>query len=134
MFRWRYRTLGQNGVMTLDLNGYFDRINHLGPAQPNLDVLQDLVTAHTRTIPFENLDPLMGVPVDDLSPGALATRGPSRVSICKRVVGTSQNHPSSFFVERAETTYAPQGASCRLTCALAEIEINSAAVGFGIRA
>ncbi len=57
--------------MTLDLNGYFDRIGYRGDAEPNLDVLQALVTAHTQTIPFENLDPVMGVPVDDLSPEAL---------------------------------------------------------------
>jgi arylamine N-acetyltransferase len=60
--------------MTLDLNGYFDRINYHGAAEPNLGVLQDLVTAHTRTIPFENLDPVMGVPVDDLSPEALTDK------------------------------------------------------------
>jgi arylamine N-acetyltransferase len=60
--------------MTLDLNGYFDRINYRGAAEPNLDVLRGLVTAHTRTIPFENLDPMMGVPVDDLSPEALADK------------------------------------------------------------
>jgi arylamine N-acetyltransferase len=60
--------------MTLDLNGYFERINYRGAADPNLDVLQDLVTAHTRTIPFENLDPLMGVPVDDLGPEALTDK------------------------------------------------------------
>jgi arylamine N-acetyltransferase len=60
--------------MTLDLNGYFDRINYRGAAEPNLDVLQGLVTAHTRTIPFENLDPMMGVPVDDLSPEALTDK------------------------------------------------------------
>ncbi len=60
--------------MTLDLNGYFDRIEYRGPAEPNLDVLQALMTAHTQTIPFENLDPVMGVPVDDLSPEALADK------------------------------------------------------------
>jgi arylamine N-acetyltransferase len=60
--------------MALDLNGYFDRINYRGAAEPNLGVLQDLVTAHTRTIPFENLDPVMGVPVDDLSPKALTDK------------------------------------------------------------
>jgi arylamine N-acetyltransferase len=60
--------------MTLDLNGYFDRINYRGAAEPNLDVLRDLVTAHTRAIPFENLDPLMGVPVDDLSPETLTDK------------------------------------------------------------
>ena len=57
--------------MTLELTGYFDRINYRGAAEPTLEVLQDLMTAHTRTIPFENLDPVLGVPVDDLGPEAL---------------------------------------------------------------
>ncbi|BBX75963.1 arylamine N-acetyltransferase [Mycobacterium shinjukuense] len=60
--------------MALDLNAYFGRINYRGATEPTLDVLRDLVTAHTRAIPFENLDPLMGVPVDDLSPDALADK------------------------------------------------------------
>ncbi len=60
--------------MTLDLSAYFDRIDYRGSAEPTLDVLQDLVTAHTRTIPFENLDPLLGVPIDDLSPEALTDK------------------------------------------------------------
>jgi arylamine N-acetyltransferase len=60
--------------MTLDLDGYFDRINYGGPAAPNLEVLQALTTAHTRSIPFENIDPLMGIPVDDLSPQALSDK------------------------------------------------------------
>src|ERR1700742_4678439 len=57
--------------MALDLTGYFARVGYVGPAEPTLDVLQDLTAAHTRSIPFENLDPLMGRPVDDLSPDAL---------------------------------------------------------------
>lgn len=57
--------------MALDLTEYFDRINYCGAVEPSLEVLQDLVTAHTRSIPFENLDPLLGVPVDDLSAEAL---------------------------------------------------------------
>lgn len=60
--------------MTLDLDGYFDRIDYGGPAVPNLEVLQALMTAHTRSIPFENLDPLRGVAVDDLSPQALTDK------------------------------------------------------------
>src|SRR3984957_6055497 len=60
--------------MTLELTAYFDRINYRGAVEPTLEVLQDLVTAHTQTIPFENLDPLMGVPVDDLSPEALTDK------------------------------------------------------------
>jgi arylamine N-acetyltransferase len=57
--------------MTLDLTDYFARIGYRGAAGPTLDVLQDLITAHTRAIAFENLDPLLGVPVDDLGPEAL---------------------------------------------------------------
>jgi arylamine N-acetyltransferase len=60
--------------MTLDLAAYFERIGYRGAADPTLDVLQNLVTAHTRTIPFENLDPLLGVPIDDLSPEALTDK------------------------------------------------------------
>jgi arylamine N-acetyltransferase len=60
--------------MTLDLNGYFDRIDYRGAAEPTLEVLRGLVTAHTQAIPFENLDPLMGVPVDDLGPDALSDK------------------------------------------------------------
>src|SRR6202453_1578187 len=66
--------VGENASMTLALTAYFDRVDYRGPAEPNLDVLQDLMTAHTRTIPFENLDPLMGVPVDDLRPEALTDK------------------------------------------------------------
>jgi len=60
--------------MTLDLNGYLDRIHFGGVAEPTLDALQALVSAHTRAIPFENLDPLMGTPVDDLGPDALTAK------------------------------------------------------------
>ncbi|MCV7427051.1 arylamine N-acetyltransferase family protein [Mycobacterium montefiorense] len=57
--------------MTLDVTAYFERINYRGAVEPTLDVLQGLMTAHTQAIPFENLDPMMGVPVDDLGPDAL---------------------------------------------------------------
>ena len=57
--------------MALDLTAYFARVGYAGPAEPTLDVLQALTTAHTKSIPFENLDPLMGRPVGDLSPEAL---------------------------------------------------------------
>jgi arylamine N-acetyltransferase len=57
--------------MALDLTQYFERVDYRGAVEPSLEVLQDLVTAHTKSIPFENLDPLLGVPVDDLSPEAL---------------------------------------------------------------
>ncbi|MDD4866743.1 MAG: arylamine N-acetyltransferase [Mycobacterium sp.] len=60
--------------MSLGLDRYFDRVGYRGAVEPTLDVLQDLVSAHTRMIPFENLDPVLGVPVDDLSLEALADK------------------------------------------------------------
>jgi arylamine N-acetyltransferase len=60
--------------VTLDLTGYFERIGYSGETDPTLALLQDLVTAHTDAIPFENLDPLLGVPIDDLSPEALTDK------------------------------------------------------------
>src|SRR5258705_1223674 len=56
---------------TVDLAGYFDRIGHGGPAEPTVETVQALVAAHNRSIPFENLDPLLGIPVADLSAAAL---------------------------------------------------------------
>ena len=50
----------------IDLTGYFSRISYIGPTDPTLEVLAALVAAHNRSIPFENLDPVMGVPVVDL--------------------------------------------------------------------
>lgn len=67
-------TCQQNGRMTLNLDEYFERIGYRGATAPNLEVLQALVSAHTKAIPFENLDPVMGVPVDDLGPGALSRK------------------------------------------------------------
>jgi arylamine N-acetyltransferase len=58
----------------LDLAAYLDRVGHQGSTDPTLDTLHALVAAHNRSIPFENLDPLLGVPVADLGPGALTSK------------------------------------------------------------
>ena len=58
----------------VDLAGYFDRIGYAGQAEPTLEMLHALVAAHNRSIPFENLDPLMGIPVADLGPAALTDK------------------------------------------------------------
>jgi arylamine N-acetyltransferase len=60
--------------VALDLTGYFERIDYRGSADPTLTTLEDLVSGHTRAIPFENLDPLLGRPIDDLSPEALTDK------------------------------------------------------------
>ncbi|KUI24932.1 arylamine N-acetyltransferase [Mycobacterium sp. IS-1742] len=60
-------------VMT-DTAAYLNRIGHRGTADPTLDTLRALIAAHNRSIPFENLDPLMGTPVADLSADALTDK------------------------------------------------------------
>lgn len=47
----------------IDLDAYFDRIRYAGPREPTLATLNALVAAHTRQIPFENFDSLLGRPV-----------------------------------------------------------------------
>jgi N-hydroxyarylamine O-acetyltransferase len=44
----------------LDLAAYLRRIGHAGPAMPDLATLEALVARHAASIPFENLDPLLG--------------------------------------------------------------------------
>ncbi len=56
---------------------YCHRVSYTGPTEPTEptgDVLAALVAAHNRSSPFENLDPMMGVPVVDLRPDALVEK------------------------------------------------------------
>lgn len=48
---------------TINLTNYFKRIGYDGSAAATLDTLQKLHLLHTQTIPFENLNPLLGLPV-----------------------------------------------------------------------
>lgn len=61
-------------VMTMDVAAYLGRIGYTGPTEPTVDALRGLVAAHNRSIPFENLDPLLGIPVADLSAEALTDK------------------------------------------------------------
>jgi N-hydroxyarylamine O-acetyltransferase len=54
----------------LDLEAYFARIGYGGSRSPTLETLNGIVRAHVETIPFENLDVLLGVAVD-LEPESL---------------------------------------------------------------
>jgi N-hydroxyarylamine O-acetyltransferase len=56
-----------------DLRAYFDRIGFSGEARADRATLEALVAAHTGTIPFENLNPFLGLPVV-LSPDALVAK------------------------------------------------------------
>jgi len=53
-----------------DLDAYFSRIGHGGSTAPRLDTLAALHRAHTRAIAFENLNPLLDIPVG-LDPASL---------------------------------------------------------------
>ena len=54
----------------MDLAAYFRRIGYSGRTVPNLALLSALTRAHTQSIPFENLDVLLGRPIA-LEPEAL---------------------------------------------------------------
>lgn len=60
--------------MTIDLAAYFDRTGYQGSLDPTLETLHALVAAHNQAVPFENLDPLMGIPVADLGAAALSDK------------------------------------------------------------
>lgn len=56
---------------SLDLDAYLQRIGWQGfPPRADLDSLRQLAVLHAAAIPFENLNPWLGLPVD-LSPQAL---------------------------------------------------------------
>jgi N-hydroxyarylamine O-acetyltransferase len=54
----------------MNLAAYFQRIGYRGRYQPDLALLSALTVAHTQSIPFENLDVLLGRPIS-LEPEAL---------------------------------------------------------------
>ncbi|MGW0162293.1 arylamine N-acetyltransferase family protein [Mycobacterium sp. NPDC003323] len=60
--------------MTTDVTAYLARVGYAGRADPTLDTLHALHAAHNRSIPFENLDPVLGTPVVDLGADALTAK------------------------------------------------------------
>lgn len=48
----------------VNIDRYFERIGYEGPVKISLDTLQALHKKHAQTIPFENLNPLLGIPVN----------------------------------------------------------------------
>lgn len=47
----------------VDLDPYLHRIGVPAPHRPDLPTLRAILRGHTRVIPFENLDPFLGIPV-----------------------------------------------------------------------
>ncbi|MGH8144738.1 MAG: arylamine N-acetyltransferase family protein [Rhodanobacteraceae bacterium] len=48
---------------SIDLDAYLQRIGVAAPVKPDLPTLRAILRAHIGSIPFENLDPFLGVPV-----------------------------------------------------------------------
>lgn len=49
--------------LDFDLSAYFARIGYDGPRTPTLDTLRAIQLLHPQAIAFENLNPLLGIPV-----------------------------------------------------------------------
>jgi N-hydroxyarylamine O-acetyltransferase len=45
----------------IDLDAYLQRIGLRKPTAPDLQTLRDIIAAHVAAIPFENLDPFLGI-------------------------------------------------------------------------
>jgi N-hydroxyarylamine O-acetyltransferase len=52
-----------SAISGIDLDAYFQRIGYTGDRMPTLETLRTIQRLHTETIPFENLNPLLGLPV-----------------------------------------------------------------------
>jgi len=72
-------TVPTTPTYSLDLKGYFDRIGYDGPVATTLETLTGVIAGHVRNIAFENIDPLLGIPVTDLGPRALEDK-----LVCRR--------------------------------------------------
>lgn len=46
---------------SINLHAYLERIGVRAPVAPNLQILRAIISAHVATIPFENLDPFLGI-------------------------------------------------------------------------
>lgn len=57
----------------IDLEGYLQRIGHHGPGGPSFELLAALCARHPASIPYENIDPLLGRP-PSLDPAAVAEK------------------------------------------------------------
>jgi N-hydroxyarylamine O-acetyltransferase len=55
--------VGMSVAEEADIDAYFERIGFAGSIAPSLETLSLLHQMHPAAIPFENLSPLMGVPV-----------------------------------------------------------------------
>jgi N-hydroxyarylamine O-acetyltransferase len=56
--------ISANRTPEFDLNGYLSRIGYKGDHKPTVEALKQIHRCHAQSIPFENLNPFLRVPVD----------------------------------------------------------------------
>src|SRR5258705_11035764 len=93
-------------TVRIDLDAYCARIGYDGPRTPTLSTLHAITAAHTRAIPFENLDVLLGRGVD-LDPAAIFTK------LVVRHRGGDGFQQNGRFVSHFERPGFNEGASIR---------------------
>lgn len=49
--------------MSMDIDAYLERIGHHGPREPSLETLRSLHRRHLYTVPFENIDIALAIPI-----------------------------------------------------------------------
>ena len=50
--------------LKFDIDGYFSRIGYKGSHDPTFETLKDIHRQHAQSIPFENLNPFLRIPVE----------------------------------------------------------------------
>ena len=88
-------------VNSLDLDAYFDRIQWSGSTRPNHETLAGVLHAHMSSIPFENLDVLLGRPI------RLDLDGLQQKLVCARRGGYCFEHGTLFGAVLEEMGFKP---------------------------
>lgn len=75
------RSVDEWGVDCLDVDAYLIRIGYHGDLSPTMDTMRALHRSHVTTIPFENLDVLLGRPIAlDIGRSAMQSTRSTRIS------------------------------------------------------
>ena len=90
---------------SVDVEQYLERIGLRGPVRPDLETLNTILFAHATTVPFENLDVLLGRPIE-LTPDAPGSRRSSCAAAAtfraERIAAASVSHGDWFHRDAAQ--------------------------------
>lgn len=92
----------------VNLNAYFERIGFAGSIAPTLATLETIIALHPAAIPFENLNPLLDLPVS-LELGAIEKK-----LLAERRGGYCYEHNLLLMAVLRELDYSVRGLSARV--------------------